>query len=77
MLGQSFLTASPTTMSHSGSSEPQQMNQEAVESMWKKMANQLNSLGLIFLKVEVWLPVLSRAVVVITEETVFGSVSDM
>lgn len=64
-------------MSHSGSSEPQQMNQEAVERMWKKMANQLNSLGLIFLKVEVWLPVLSRAVVVITEETVFGSVSDM
>lgn len=71
--------ASLITGPHSGPREPQGMNQEATECVGKKLANYLNSLGLSFLicKVGVLLPVLYRAVVVITGKTVFGLLSDI
>lgn len=53
-------------MPHSGPREPHRMNQGAAEPVGKKLANYMNSLGLDFFicKMEVWLPVLYRAVVV-------------
>lgn len=71
--------ASPTTGPHSEPREPQRMNQEAAECVGKKLANYLNSLGLSFLicKMGALLPVLYRAVVVITGKIVFGLLSDI
>lgn len=55
------------------------MNQKAPECVGKKLANYLNSLGLGFLscKAGVLLPVLYRAVVVITGKMVLGLLSDI